>query len=81
MSELTTQAEDLERLLQRLRGAWGDLPPVLLLTNSRTHPADVRTSAELADGGCDVDCECVRRPERCDLPRCQQLYRCEGGGR
>lgn len=75
VSELVTQTDDLERLLQRLRSAWRELPPVLLLISSRTHPGDVKGSAELAAAGCEVDCECVRFAERCESSRCRQLYR------
>jgi hypothetical protein len=75
VSELVTQTDDLERLLQRLRSAWRELPPVLLLVSSRTHPGDVKGSAELAAAGCELDCECVRSAERCESSRCRQLYR------
>jgi hypothetical protein len=72
ISYLGGSTTDVERMLHRLRSHWGHLPPTIFIMMIKTHSQELPLEAF---PGCKSDCECVRHPSRCSMPRCVQRYR------
>jgi hypothetical protein len=72
ISYMGVTTTDVERMLHRLRSHWGHLPPTIFIMMMKSNSEDLPGEQF---PGCVYDCECVRHPSRCSMPRCVQRYR------